>query len=221
MKLDQKISCIVSAYNEAENINRVLTILNKINWLDEIIVVDDGSQDRTLVIAQSFKIPRLKIVHLAKNQGKGAAMAAGVKVAKYNLLLFLDADLVGLKEIHLKKILAPIVFTQEADLVLGVFALKYLKKHSSTKFANRMFPAITGQRAIWRKNLPPLARLKVSRYSADLLITKNVLKRRRAVVKLEGLSQIRKEEKAVIGEAIKARIKMYREVMKLTSANSY
>jgi len=216
MKFEQKISCIISAYNEEKNLSRVLGAIKDLKWIDEILVVDDASEDKTLEIAQSFKLKNLKIIKHAKNRGKGAAMATGAKLAKHNLLLFLDADLVGLKEEHLLKILSPIIFTREANLALGVFGLKKLNVRTGTKFANRMFPSITGQRAIWRKFLPPLQRLQKSRWGADLLITKNIPRKQRAIVKLNGLAQVRKEEKTdLVMEAIKARIKMYQEVTRV------
>lgn len=213
MKFEQKISCIIPAYNEETNIGRVLKVLKKVKWIDEIITVDDASNDKTSEVVRNHRLSNLRLIHHEKNMGKGAAMVTGVRNAKHNLILFVDSDLLGLTELHLLQILSPIIFTLEADLSLGVFALKNLGKNTTTKFANRMFPAITGQRAIWKKSLPELEKLSASRYGADLLITKNVPKPRRAVVKLDGLSQVKKEEKTdVVMEAFKARFKMYKEV---------
>jgi hypothetical protein len=144
-------------------------------------------------------------------------MATGVETAKYDLLLFLDADLLGLKEEHILAILSPIIFTRKADLVLGVFALKKMTKDPGTKLANRVLPLIAGQRAIWRKALPPIDEVRQSHYGADLLIARNVSKKNRAVVKLNELSQVTKEKKAGhdFTAAIKARVKMYTEVIKV------
>lgn len=213
MEFEQKISCIIPAYNEETNIGRVLSVIKKIDWIDEVIVVDDASGDETSEVVKNHRVGNLKLIRHGQNLGKGAAMVTGVQSAKYNLLLFVDSDLLGLTELHLLQILSPIIFTHEADLSLGVFALKNLGENTTTKFANRMFPSITGQRAIWKKSLPDLDKLSKSRYGADLLITKNVPKSRRAVVKLDGLAQVKKEEKTDIAmEAFRARIKMYKEV---------
>ena len=109
------------------------------------------------------------------------------------------------------------VFTKKADLVLGVFSLNKMSHEPSTKIANRFIPMITGQRAIWRQSLPPISVIRDSQYGADLLIARNVPKKRRAVVKLNELSQVTKEKKAGhdFTAAFKARIKMYREVIKV------
>lgn len=217
MQITQSVSIIIKAYNEQANISRVLRALSPITWIDEIIVVDDGSTDKTADKVRVFKNKRFKLIQNKKNLGMGGAMATGIKAAKSDLLLFLDADLVGLKEEHLLEILAPILFTRKADLVLGVFALKKLSKDPSTKIANRFLPMIAGQRAIWRKNLPPIRKIAKSRYGADLLIARHVNKKRRVVVKLNELSQVTKEKKAGkdLSAAFKARIKMYREIIKV------
>ncbi|MCX6812420.1 MAG: glycosyltransferase [Candidatus Berkelbacteria bacterium] len=217
MKFNQPISIVIKAYNEAENISRVLRVLAPIDWIDEVIVANDGSTDETAEVVAKFLDDKIKIVTNPKNLGMGGAMALGVKNAKSDLLLFLDADLVGLTEDHLLEILAPIIFTKKADLVLGVFGLKDLGEDTSTKIANRFMPMIAGQRAIWRKNLPPLSEMIESKFGADLLIAKNVPRSRREVVKLPGLSQITKEQKSKgeFGKAFTARMKMYKEVIKI------
>jgi glycosyltransferase involved in cell wall biosynthesis len=214
MKIDQPISVIIPAYNEAKNIGHILEVLKEIKWIDEIIVVDDCSADKTLRVVEKMNLPNLTVTKNGKNLGKGGALVTGIKKAKYDLLLFLDADLIGLKEEHLLQILAPVIFTQEADLVLGVFTIKHMRKHAATKIFNRAWPSITGQRAIWKKDLPPLNKMENSRYGVDYLMTKHVPKNRRLVVKLEGLSQKIKEEKGDLAEAIRLRIKMYQQILK-------
>jgi hypothetical protein len=215
LKINEKISVIIPAFNEAKNIGRVLEILKPIEWIDEIIVVNDASDDKTAQIVQNYKIKNLRLISHPVNLGKGGAMATGIEAAKNALLLFLDSDLVGLKQEHMLKILSSVVFSREADLSLGVFSLKKWHKSTGTKFANRIWPGISGQRAIYKKYLPPMEKIKKSRYGVDLLITRHVPKKRRAIVALEGLSQILKEGKSDDPvEVIANRIKMYQEVSK-------
>jgi len=215
IKIEQPISAIIPAYNEEKNIGRVLKLLQDCKFIDEIIIIDDGSTDKTLDVIKAYTDKRFKVITHPQNQGKGAAMATGISVAKNNLLLFLDSDLVGLKQEHILKILSPIVFSHEADLSLGVFGLKKWHKYTSTKIANRVWPGISGQRAIYKKFLPPMQKIKDSRYGVDLLITRHVPKNRRAIVVLEGLMQVIKENKSPDPvDIIRNRIKMYQEVSK-------
>ncbi|WEV43956.1 glycosyltransferase family 2 protein [Lactobacillus sp. ESL0684] len=91
-----EISIIVAAYNEEKLLARCLTSLIKqdFNQDYEIIVVDDGSQDQTLEIAQAFQAKnrnKIKVIHQT-NQGQGLARNTGLKQAKGKFIGFTDAD---------------------------------------------------------------------------------------------------------------------------------
>ncbi|MEN6511287.1 MAG: dolichyl-phosphate beta-glucosyltransferase [Chloroherpetonaceae bacterium] len=91
-----EISIVIPAYNEEERLPTTLrTIIDYFENLSkdyEIIVVDDGSQDKTAEIAQHFN-PRVKVIKLSKNLGKGAAVREGISHAQGDFILFSDADL--------------------------------------------------------------------------------------------------------------------------------
>lgn len=72
-KAGKKVTAIVPAYNEQENIGHVLNILNHVQGVDNILVVDDGSEDRTVPIVKQMqeKDQRLSLLSLPYNQGKG------------------------------------------------------------------------------------------------------------------------------------------------------
>ncbi len=93
------ISLIIPAYNEEARLAPFLDSLASFikdhpNTIYEIILVDDGSKDRTVAVAESFiaKLPILKILRQEKNRGKGAAIRAGVMQASGNDIVFMDAD---------------------------------------------------------------------------------------------------------------------------------
>lgn len=210
MKFERKISLIIPAYNEAKNIYRVLDIVSDLDFIDEKIVVDDCSADETVEVVKKYS--EIRLIKREKNGGKGMALYDGIRSTKYDLLLFLDADLIGLTESHIRELLSPVIFSGIADLSLGVFDLKHI---TASKIANRSFPSISGQRVIWRKNLPALSKLKNSHYGVDAQITAAVPKNRREVVVLHGLSQVLKEQKEKdIWKAFKRRYKMYEDIFK-------
>ncbi|MDE2421206.1 MAG: glycosyltransferase family 2 protein [Gammaproteobacteria bacterium] len=91
------LSCIIPAYNEAENIPYFIPALAKslteLNIRYEIIVIDDGSKDNTLAALQPFldQYP-LKVFELSRNFGKEAAISAGLDQVSGNVTLLIDAD---------------------------------------------------------------------------------------------------------------------------------
>jgi glycosyltransferase involved in cell wall biosynthesis len=116
------VSLIIPAYNEEKRLVPFLeTVLSYTREhprdITEILVVDDGSTDRTSSLAHGFeeKIPGLKVITQPRNQGKGAAIQTGVMAARGDLIIFMDAD--GATPIsELPKMIAAL---QTADIAVG------------------------------------------------------------------------------------------------------
>lgn len=94
------ISIVVPTYNEEAGITHFLEVLfdnlNKLNnYQFEVILVNDGSSDKTYQIEQSlqFKYPNIVLVNLSRNFGHESAIAAGLSVTKGDAVIPLDADL--------------------------------------------------------------------------------------------------------------------------------
>ena len=93
-----EVSCVVPAYNEADNIGRTIeaiaTEMIRLERDFEIIVVDDGSQDTTVEKARSYlEDYPLRILCLSRNFGKENAITAGLEAAKGASCIIIDADL--------------------------------------------------------------------------------------------------------------------------------
>src|SRR4051794_24788540 len=89
------ISIIVPCHNEAETALETFAVLAAIDYPDyEIIAVNDGSRDDTPKILEALacEIPQLRVVHLAKNQGKATAMNVGALLARHEYLVLIDGD---------------------------------------------------------------------------------------------------------------------------------
>ena len=93
------VSVIIPAFNEQENIvpctMAVRSALRKAGLDFEMLIVNDGSTDRTLEVAQAMqsKYPTVRVIDLVQNYGKTVALREGVKRAKGDLVAFFDADL--------------------------------------------------------------------------------------------------------------------------------
>jgi glycosyltransferase involved in cell wall biosynthesis len=83
-----KVSVVIPAVNEEPNLPFVLPKIGA--WVDEVILVDGRSTDRTLEVARSL-LPELKIVH-QEGAGKGDALRAGFAAATGDIIVMLDAD---------------------------------------------------------------------------------------------------------------------------------
>ncbi|MDU2198112.1 MAG: glycosyltransferase, partial [Peptostreptococcaceae bacterium] len=115
------ISMIIPAYNEEVKIKDTLESIKGIKEINEIIVVDDGSTDKTTKIASEIKSEKIVVLKLDKNRGKGYALNYGLKIAMKNaeIIGFLDADL-GSSANDVKKLIDPIL-NDEADVVIAKF----------------------------------------------------------------------------------------------------
>lgn len=117
------LSVVIPAYNEEEGIadivDRVLSIKASLISAGvpemELIVVDDGSRDRTAEIVESYA--EVRLIRHATNKGYGAALKTGFHSARGDLLAFLDAD--GTYPPEFFPQLCAAAIEQEADLVIG------------------------------------------------------------------------------------------------------
>jgi len=123
------VAVVIPAYNEADRIAATVTAARTLPGVDLVVVVDDGSTDRTWLAAQNAGARALRY---GRNRGKGMAMAVGaVEVDKFDNrqpadgprhLLFLDADL-GATAGCAGPLIAPVA-AGEADVTIAVFAAR-------------------------------------------------------------------------------------------------
>ncbi|MBI2842452.1 MAG: glycosyltransferase [Armatimonadetes bacterium] len=153
-----KAAVLIPAYNEAGRIADTIGAARQIPGVGEVIVIDDGSTDRTFDEAYTAGADR--VVQMFKNSGKGAALHAGMTVTSADVLLLLDGDL-GASASAAASLLGP-VLADEADMTIGVlpasgrpgglgFAVG-LARWGIKRFTGRsMMAPLSGQRALKRE----------------------------------------------------------------------
>jgi len=92
------ISVVIPVYNEEQNIRalmeRLLAVMKGAGTPFEVILVDDGSTDRSLSLLQDYSSqPGVKVVELTRNYGQHAAIMAGFSIVRGEIVVTLDADL--------------------------------------------------------------------------------------------------------------------------------
>jgi len=168
------LSVVIPAYNEeggiAEIVERVLSTRSQLAEAGvgdlELIVVDDGSHDRTAAIASCY--PQVRLIRHTTNRGYGAALKTGFSRARGNLLGFLDADGTYPPE-HFAE-LCKVALNEDADLVVGSrmsgadSEMPLVRRIGNFIFANlvsllgnhRVSDSSSGMRVIRREALPRL-----------------------------------------------------------------
>ncbi len=88
--MNKTVTVLIPAYNEELTIARTVAAARSLPGVLQVIVVDDGSTDKT---AEKARAAGAEVLRTGVNRGKGAALNHGLKAVKGDLLLLLDADL--------------------------------------------------------------------------------------------------------------------------------
>ena len=102
----QKVSVIIPAYNEEDTVATVVEVVKKVSFVDEIIVVNDGSSDNTE--SEAVKAGARVITH-ETNKGKGEALHTGYREAECDIIAFIDADIHNLTSKKVEAMIMPIL----------------------------------------------------------------------------------------------------------------
>ena len=105
-KVNDTVSVVIPAFNEEKSIKHVIDTVKQVKSITEIIVVDDGSTDKTYDIVSKEDVVLIK--HKI-NKGKGSAIKTGLKKVTNNIILFLDADLSEINKKQVESIIRPII----------------------------------------------------------------------------------------------------------------
>ena len=215
------IGVVIPAFNEANNLSLVIYTVCAVEWLQQIIVVDDGSRDTTFDVAQraAEHDNRLTVIRLSQNQGKAAAMLAGVQALHTDLVIFLDADLVGLKPTHLEQ-MASSYISGPYDMVIAAFQVG----RAITNVTQSLIPQLSGQRCLWRNEAEQaLIPLAADRYGVETGLNIYAKHHHWRVKKIiwHGISHHMIYQKRKVIAGIHDRLQMYGQIMTVIARNRY
>ena len=199
------ISVIVPVYNEERTISSILQILLSWGKASEIILINDGSRDRTLHAIKQFA-SQIKIITYKKNRGKGYALTKGIEESTGDILLFIDGDLIGLTHKALNLVVNPLVH-DSADMTIGV---RMLPRYSKSD----LFKTLGGERALRRSDVVPyVAKIKKSGYGVELILNEIYKKKKIKFVTTPFVSHLIKYEKQNFPEAMVSYIKEAKDLV--------
>lgn len=182
------VSVVIAAYNEQAYIGSTVASILESSFPCELLVVDDGSTDRTPQILEAFG-ERIRVLRHPHNRGKGAAMASGVRAATGEIVAFCDAHLLGLRQDHLLSLVLPLV-QGTARAVLGVNV-----PEQAPLVRVIPYPVLTGQRAYFREDLMPLVdEMEHLGYGVETFLFTRFPREKTAVVFLPGLVHLEKPQ---------------------------
>jgi len=174
------ISCIIPAYNEEKRIGNVIKVVQSHPLVREVIVINDGSSDKTEDVMRKFK--GIKLISYKKNCGKSYAIMKGIEAAKSDLLLFIDADLIGLNKKNITDLIDP-VLKGKSDMSIS------LRINAPWFYRKIGIDFISGERVINRNLFPDLKRLANLKFGIEVFMNNEIIKRklRIGIVRLDNV----------------------------------
>lgn len=176
-----KVVAVIPVFNEENFIENTINNIKKIDLIDEVIVVDDGSTDKTREIVSKLDVT---FIGLDKNKGKGYAIRKAIEKSNFDFLVLIDGDL-GRSSNEAVKLIVPAI-NNEADVIIARFQ-KAKKKGGFglvKKLANRgvyfytgmnITSTLSGQRVYNRKAIESINYIP-DRFGVEVAMTVGVLR---------------------------------------------
>lgn len=206
-----KVAAVVPAFNEELTILNVLKTILDSGYFDEVIVVDGNSTDKTAEISEKAGV---RVIKESKREGKGMAMKKGLQASEAEIIVFFDADLIGLKKEHISLILLP-VLNNEVSMCTGARGHWAGLPYVISKIDPLL--AIGGERAIKKHILENIPEKFIQGFTVEMALNYycKVKKIPTRIVKLNGLKLVPKEKKWGVGKGFTERLTEIWQLIKM------
>lgn len=160
-----KVSVIIPAFNEEETVANVIKVVKKVKYVDEVIVVNDGSTDRTESEAKSAGAI---VINHEVNRGKGEALTTGYKKSDSDIIAFIDADIHNLTSKKVDAMIRPIL-EGKTDITKTKFARESgrVTELTAKPLLNFFFPEISFEQPLSGQFAAKRAALKKIDFEKD------------------------------------------------------
>jgi len=185
----EKISVVIAARNEETRIGEVLAVLVTHPLIDDVVVMCDNCSDKTAEVARGFGV---HVIEERERLGKTSAVKQGLEYAKNDILILLDADLKGLTQQDITRLVMPVIDGQ-VDFTLS------MRGNSSHIYKFFGIDFVSGERALSKRLLrdPHIWSKPDLGYGLEVLMNESLIKARRTFlsVPMPGLHATTKKEK--------------------------
>lgn len=223
----EKAVCIIPFYNEEKTLENTIRVAVESEEFSAVVLVDDGSKDESCKVAESYS-NNVILIRNKTNVGKGQSMINGYKAVRSTLdfdrVMFLDSDLVGFEEWHIREMLYEM--DQGYGMVLGHYDWKsnreYVDSVGMYLFCTLWFPIVkqfTGERCL-RKEIMDRCIEEYSdlfqNYGAEIVMNEVCKKMKLSMkyVELDGFYALSKQKKIGFWEGTEKNLKMFAEIIK-------
>ncbi|MCL4378139.1 MAG: glycosyltransferase family 2 protein [Actinobacteria bacterium] len=209
MPENKKISAVIAAYNEERRIAEVLSVVKRHPLVGEIIVIDDGSVDKTSEVIKEFKVT---LIRNKKNMGKTISIKHGLEKSRGEFILFLDADLIGLTKENIDNLVNP-VLNGQVDWTLS------MRGNSALHMKLLNIDCLSGERVIKRYLLddPQIWSKPGIGFGLEILMNKSLIDRKTTFmsINLPNLKVITKSGKVGFLRGWYGELKMIKQIIKV------
>ncbi len=202
-----KISCIVPAHNEESRVEKVLRTLLAHPLITEVIAVNDGSSDNTAQVLQS--IPGIRCISYTPNKGKSHAVLEGIQAASHDIILMIDADLVGLTEEDITDLVTP-VLTGASDISFS------LRSNSLQLYKMLGIDFVTGERCFNKNLIPDLQTLDtLPGYGLESFLNSLIIQQKKTItiVRWKHVMQSPKQSKVGAFKGVMDELHMVKQII--------
>lgn len=204
MKNSPKITLIIPCYNEEMWLETTLNSLLQCPTISEIIAINDGSKDNTLSILNKFD-SKIKTISFAHNHGKGYVLSKGIVKSQGEIIVFIDAHVLKVTNIHFQKIIKPLI-DHKADAALATTG--------SPSYLPDLFWQFTGFRAYYKSDLVPLIpKMQNTRFGVEAFLNDAFKKKSVKVLKFTDIIHLPKQQKMPPREAFPEYLKEAIEII--------
>lgn len=204
------ISVVIPAFNEEATVGSCVAAVIGHPLVDEVIVVDDGSSDRSAAVAEAAGAT---VIRLSPNAGKASALDAGVRAARNDILLFLDADVGGHTHETVSRIIQPVLDGQ-VEMFVGIHARRTLWLNRLL----RVFPILGGDRALTRRLWDAVPRDHKRGFEIEIAMnhTAKRFPKRMGFALIPGITHHIKERKYGVLPGLWRRLLMFGDIARVT-----